>query len=102
MARHENCSPEQRSGKRLSFKVSQVEVLIQNESGVVLEQGVAALDDENAGKWLYRSTADLSPGQTVVIEATALGRAGNRAVKTLHHTPQAASKSNHTRLELVL
>ena len=49
MARHENCSPEQRSGKRLSFKVSQVEVLIQNESGVVLEQGVAALDDENAG-----------------------------------------------------
>ena len=68
------------------FEVSHVEVLIKSESGVVLEQGVAALDDANAGQWLYRTMADVSPGQTVTIEATALDRAGNRAAKTLRHS----------------
>jgi hypothetical protein len=48
----------------------------------VLEQGAAAQQTDNSS-WLYATTTALAAGQSAVIEATAVDRPGNTAIKTL-------------------
>ncbi len=62
------------------LEVTAVEVTIRN--GQVVESGAAVKSGDALGRWVYTATANVDPGATLTVEATATGRPGNKGTKT--------------------
>jgi hypothetical protein len=64
------------------FEVKEVDVVIRDLAGGMIERGSAAGED---GTWAYRAQTQVPAGQTVVIEATARDHPGHTASKRVDH-----------------
>jgi hypothetical protein len=67
------------------FDVSEVRVRILSLSGPELEKGSAVRQATSKAGWTYLATTNIAPGQTVVVEVTALDLPGNKTIKTADH-----------------
>src|SRR5262249_51163139 len=64
------------------FEVKEVKLVIRKVGGAVIEEGAAVKGDET---WTYRSKNQVSSGQTVAIEVTAVDYPGHTGTKRVDH-----------------
>ena len=73
------------------FELVSLTIRVRDLAGVVLDDGRAVLDGQGSSSWLYQTTSEIAPGQTVIIEATGKDRPGNTVVKQAHFALVAAA-----------
>ena len=69
------------------FGVVEVLVSLNEIAGGAIEEGAASLD-QASGRWIYKAQMAVRPGQTIVVQVSAVDRPGNVATKSVDHALQ--------------